>query len=191
MKKLIGTIFAMLSSVCMAQPNGLESNINVTAINNFQAESYLGDWYEIARIPFYFEDHCLAPVKANYKIDGENIAVTNSCMTKENKLDTAHGMAYFTEKDAKIAKLEVTFVPSWLRFTHIGRGDYWVLYTDYQYSLVGSPNHRYLWILSRSETPDQTTIHKLLDIASQQGFDITKLHFNYPNLESMTSVPTK
>lgn len=186
MKKLLSTLLVILSASCMAQTTTPESS-SVTAINNFQAESYLGDWYEIARIPFYFEDHCFAPVKANYKLDGDDIAVTNSCMTEDNKIDVAHGMAYFTESDTKTAKLAVTFVPAWLRFTHIGRGDYWVLYTDYQYSLVGSPNHRYLWILSRSETPSREMISKLLAIATQQGFDVTKLHFNYADLQTLNN----
>lgn len=149
----------------------------VQAINNFEAQKYLGDWYEIARIPFYFENQCIYPVKASYQLDGDNIAVTNSCMTNSGKTDIANGMAYFTESNT-IGKLKVTFVPIWMRFTHIGRGDYWILYTDYNYSLIGSPNHKYLWILSRYDNPESSEINKLLNIATQQGFDINQLHFN-------------
>lgn len=156
---------------------------DVKAIDNFEPTKYLGDWYEIARIPFYFENGCQAPTKASYQLDGDDIAVTNSCMTDKGKIDIAHGMAYFVESNTT-AKLKVTFVPSWLRFTHIGRGDYWVLYTDYQYSLVGSPNHKYLWILSRSESTESSQINKLLDIATSQGFDVNQLHFNYPRESS-------
>ncbi|MDD3267080.1 MAG: lipocalin family protein, partial [Burkholderiales bacterium] len=61
---------------------------------------------------------------------------------------------------------------------------YWILYTDYNYSLVGSPNHKYLWILSRTENPESADINKLLKIATQQGFDISQLHYNKITLES-------
>lgn len=175
MKKLLLALLCVANTI-FAADNPTES-ANVTAINNFEPAKYLGDWYEIARIPFYFEDQCIAPVKAHYDLDGDDLAVTNSCMTASGKVDVAHGKGYLVES-ATVGKLAVTFVPSWLRFTHIGRGDYWVLYTDYNYSLVGSPNHRYLWILSRTDTPESATVNKLLGIATEQGFDVTKLHFN-------------
>lgn len=174
MKKLLLPLIAITGLIFANEPIN-----SVQAINNFDAQKYLGDWYEIARIPFYFEEQCIYPVKAHYELDGDDVAVTNSCMTDGGKIDIAHGMAYFVESST-VGKLEVTFVPSWLRFTHIGRGDYWVLYTDYNYSLVGSPNHQYLWILSRNDTPESASLNQLLDIATQQGFDVTKLHFNKP-----------
>ncbi len=175
MKKYVLAFFILAGLSSYALDNKQE----VKAIDNFNAQKYLGDWYEIARIPFYFENQCKAPTKANYQPDGDDIAVTNSCMTDSGEIDVAHGMAYFMES-VTTAKLKVTFVPAWLRFTHLGRGDYWVLYTDYQYALVGSPNHSYLWILSRSESAESAQINKLLNIASNQGFDVNKLHFNYP-----------
>ncbi|MBX9599293.1 MAG: lipocalin family protein [Burkholderiales bacterium] len=186
MKKYVLAFFILAGLSSYALDNKQE----VKAIDNFNAQKYLGDWYEIARIPFYFESQCKAPTKANYQLDGDDIAVTNSCMTDSGEIDVAHGIAYFM-KSTTIAKLKVTFVPSWLRFTHIGRGDYWVLYTDYQYSLVGSPNHSYLWILSRSESAESTQISKLLNIATNQGFDVTKLHFNYPQESNSLTYESK
>ena len=153
----------------------------VRAIVDFKPNLYLGKWYEIARIPFSFEKNCIALVTAEYTMEGNNIAVKNSCNTNGNAMEVATGMAYFNES-TEIGKLKVTFVPSWLRFTHIGRADYWIIYTDYDLSLVGSPNHKYLWILSRSESPDPTKIKMLLSIADSQGFETTKLLFNYKGI---------
>lgn len=158
----------------------------VTAINNFTPEKYLGAWYEIARIPFFFENGCIAPTVANYKLNGDELDVTNHCHKSDGSYEQATGAAYFVES-ANIGKLKVTFVPSWLRFTHVGRGDYWILYTDYNYSLVGSPNHKYLWILARSEQANPEKIAELLAIAKQQGFDIKQLEFNYPQLNPESS----
>lgn len=176
MKKYTILLLFMLSSVVFADSKS--ENNPVTAINNFDPSQYLGKWYEIARIPFYFEDNCRAPVIAQYEISGDNISVTNSCVKDNNEISTSNGLAYFVESQS-VAKLTVTFLPAWLRFTHLARGDYWVLYTDYNYSLVGSPNHKYLWILSRTELPDQAAIDNMISIAKKQGFNTDSLLFNY------------
>lgn len=181
MKKILMIMFGLVAFNINAQAADVT---DVTAINDFKPAEYLGEWYEIARIPFYFEEQCKAPVKAVYAQSGDDISVTNSCMTDSGKTDVSNGMAYFVESQ-NVAKLKVTFVPSWLRFTHIGRGDYWVLYTDYNYSLVGAPNHKYLWILSRNESADVSQVTKLLSIAHEQEFDTNKLVFNYPQFESL------
>jgi apolipoprotein D and lipocalin family protein len=155
----------------------------VTPLNNFDAKKYLGTWYEIARIPFHFEKGCVAPITANYTTDADNpavIVVTNTCHQADGSSKSAQGKAYFVD-DPSIAKLEVTFLPQWLHWVPFTYGDYWVLYTDYTgYALVGSPNHAYLWILARSEKTNQKAIKHLLAIATEQGFDIQQLTFNYP-----------
>ena len=60
------------------------------------------------------------------------------------------------------AKLEVSFVSlfGWQLFW----GDYWVLELapDYSYVIVGTPNYRYGWILSRTPVLS-AEIHKHLD----------------------------
>ncbi len=56
-------------------------------------------------------------------------------------------------------------------------GDYWILKLqgDYQYSLVGTPDRKYLWVLSREKKADITTINQLLDYAASYGFDTEKV----------------
>ena len=53
----------------------------------------------------------------------------------------------------------------------------WVLKldADYQVALVGSPNRKYLWVLSREPALDQTTLELYLAEARRQGFDLTTL----------------
>jgi apolipoprotein D and lipocalin family protein len=152
----------------------------VVAMTDFKADKYLGKWYEISRLPTSFEDKCLPPISAEYKADGDDISVTNTCRIADNTYSVANGMGYFTES-RNIGKLKVTFMPSWLRFTHLARGDYWILYTDYNYAVVGSPDHEYLWILSRSEMFDPDKVAELINFARAEGFNTLKLKFNYVN----------
>jgi lipocalin len=43
--------------------------------------------------------------------------------------------------------------------------------------MVGDDSRKYLWILSRTPTLDQSTIDQLLKQAQQQGFDAKKMEF--------------
>ncbi len=116
MRKIMGILLLVSALYSYAD------DTQVRAIVDFKPNLYLGKWYEIARIPFSFEKNCIAPVTAEYTMDGDDIAVKNSCNTIGNEMEVATGMAYFNES-SEIGKLKVTFVPSWLRFTHIGRAD--------------------------------------------------------------------
>ena len=75
------------------------------------------------------------------------------------------------------SRLEVSFLPEGLRWIPFTRGDYWILALapDYSVSLVGSPDRRYLWLLSREPRLDETTRTHYLALAERQGFDLTRL----------------
>ena len=155
---------------------------DVSAIENFDSSKYLGKWYEIARLPNKFEDKCLPPVTATYQLnldDQNKIIVTNECNTRDRVPEIAEGMATFVESH-NIAKLKVTFLPKFIRWLPFGYGDYWVLNVDYdKVALVGSPDHKYLWILSRSENVPESDLKAISLIAKDQGFDTSQLIYNY------------
>ena len=73
------------------------------------------------------------------------------------------------------AQLEVSFLPSWLRWLPIW-GSYWViqLADDGRYAVVGEPTREYLWVLSRTPKlapADESAIRSRL---TQQGFDLAR-----------------
>ena len=156
------------------------SALPVSYVTNFNSQQYLGTWYEVAHLPFIFEKNCVAPITAHYDINPKNSAevlATNTCALKHGGFDVANGTAYFVVSPT-IGKLRVTFVPTCLRWLHIGYGAYWILATDYtHYALVGNPSHHYLWILSRTETMSPNTLNNLLSLAKSQGFDVSRLVF--------------
>jgi apolipoprotein D and lipocalin family protein len=70
-------------------------------------------------------------------------------------------------------RLEVSFAPHWLSWVPLVWGDYWIMQldADYQVALVGTPDRKYLWVLSRSPQMDPARLTALLDYASATGFD--------------------
>ncbi|MFL5815902.1 MAG: lipocalin family protein [Bdellovibrionia bacterium] len=75
------------------------------------------------------------------------------------------------------AKLKVSFVPGFLRWLEIGRGDYWIidLASDYSYSVVSEPSRKYLWILSRKPRMPKAVLSKVLRRLEANHFDTRKL----------------
>lgn len=168
-------------STTVASTNQNESG-KVVAISNFTIDKYMGKWFEIARLPAYFEKRCVAPVTVEYAHRGDEIQITSSCATVSGDISMRSGVAYLSESNLNgDGRLIVTSFPVWLRWTHLGRSDYWVIYADTKYIMIASPDTTYLWIYSREETPALEDIQRLIIIAAQQGFDISKLIFNYPS----------
>lgn len=139
-------------------------------------KQYMGTWYEIARFPMFFQRKCARDVTATYSHNPDGtVKVDNQCVQANGERMQALGEA--TAVDANNSKLEVTFLPEWLRALPFGRGDYWILRldADYQTVLVGSPNREYLWILSRKPQLDEKTYLSYVETAREQGFNITQL----------------
>jgi apolipoprotein D and lipocalin family protein len=126
---------------------------------------YVGTWYEIARYPNRFQRKCTGDVTARYSLRGDGkVDVLNSCR-EGAKINQAKGTAKVDDPPTN-SKLRVTFF--WPFY-----GDYWILdlAPDYSYAVVGEPNRRYLWILSRSPRMDAHTYDRLLEKIRTLGYD--------------------
>lgn len=147
-----------------------------TTVKQVDIKRYMGQWHEIARLPMKFQDQCVSNITANYTLNPNNsVTVLNSCHTADGSISKAEGLAKAT--DASASKLSVTFLPKGLRWLPIGKASYWILRLDnnYQTALVGTPDRRYLWLLSRTPTLNPETYQSYLDTARSQGYDLSKL----------------
>ncbi len=148
----------------------------VHAIPRLDINRYLGDWFEICRLPLKWEDETASNVTASYSLqtDGK-IRVDNRCLDKNGQPTQAVGEA--SPVDDTNAKLTVTFLPASLRWIPFTKGDYWILKIadDYSVSLVGTPNREHLWLLARSPKLHQGIQQAYLDEALSQDFDLSNL----------------
>jgi apolipoprotein D and lipocalin family protein len=137
-------------------------------VPHVELEKYLGKWYEIAHLPAKFQDGC-SETTATYTLSKNgSISVLNECRRK-GKVTRAKGKAKVADRTTG-AKLKVTFF--WPFY-----GDYWILKlgNDYDYSVVGTPNRKYLWILSRTPQMDNELFSQLMEFAKSKGFDVGNL----------------
>lgn len=146
-------------------------------VEHVDLKRYQGTWYELARLPMFFQRNC-AQSEAHYTLkDDGNIAVTNRCRTPQGKWEQATGTASPQVK-GQTDKLWVVF-DNWFSrlLPGVAKGDYWVLYVspDYKLALVGDPDRKFLWLLSRTAHVSGSTRNELMMKAQQQGYDTTRL----------------
>ena len=145
------------------------------AVEKIELNKYLGTWHEVVRKPLYFQRKCDSNVIANYSLNKKgNIKVDNSCYTKDGKFKQTIGEA-FVQNAPSNSKLKVSFLPKIIRWLPVGRGDYWVLKIDENYEtvLVGEPDKKYMWILSRSQQPQPEVVQEYLNYAESIGYDLS------------------
>jgi apolipoprotein D and lipocalin family protein len=139
-----------------------------TVVASVDLNKYSGKWYEIARLPNFFERK-LKCASATYTLrpDGKITVLNAGNYIEDPKKSTSTtGVAWVPDKNSP-AKLKVQFFWPF-------SGDYWILYLDkdYKYVLVGDPDTKYLWILARDKTMDETTYKMLLQKAVDNGYNV-------------------
>ena len=168
-KYLLIVLFAIFLGSCSFRSM---TEINMVPVQDFEIEKYLGKWYEIARLPNWFEKD-LIKVTATYEfLNNGKVKVTNEGYhIRKNKYSTATGKAKFAGAE-HVGHLKVSFFRPFY-------ADYKIIELEkegYRYALVASSS-KYLWILSRSPQLDKKTTEMLVKEADSLGFEVEKLYF--------------
>jgi len=173
-KRKMNIIFALSVSLILvlflffrnnAQSQSLET------VPNVDLNRYTGKWYEIASFPQRFQKGCHCTT-AEYTLSKEDYIIVENRCNKDSingKVSYIKGKA-FVEPNSGNAKLKVQFFWPF-------RGKYWIidLAEDYSYAVVGHPNRKYLWILSRTPVINETTYLEIIKRLQAKSFDISKL----------------
>lgn len=165
MKKIISIAIVIMSIFTQCTSQKLET------VPEVDLERYAGTWYEIASFPQRFQKGCHCTTATYTKTDKDYILVENKC-----RRDSINGKASgitgkaFIDAGSGNAKLKVQF------FWPL-RGKYWIidLADDYSYAVVGHPNRKYLWILSRTPLMDEQLYEEIVQRAKSKNFDVQKL----------------
>lgn len=158
------TLLLALLGGCTGVPDGL------TPVDNFDANRYLGTWYEIARLDHRFE-RGLEQVSAHYSLnlDGSIKVINRGYDPEQRQWQQAEGTAKFVGEPT-IGQLKVSFFGPFY-------GGYNVLQLapDYRYALISGPDRDYLWILARSASLPEQDLKFLVAEAKRMGFATEQL----------------
>jgi len=172
-KTTITLCLALLVAACATS----EQPPPLATVPRVDLDRYAGTWHEVALYPNRFQQACAKDTTATYTplADGR-IGVRNRCLRADGSEMSVDGVAEVVDPSTR-ARLKVSFLPDWLRWTGIGRGDYWVLYLspDYRVAIVGEPSREYLWILARTPTLAEDEYLALMAKVRAAGYDPARL----------------
>jgi len=138
-----------------------------STVSSLDLHRYMGRWYEVARLPNRYQNHCAGDVIVDYSLrnDGK-MALRNQCRTTDGKTDVSHAVGHVVKQ----AQLKVVFLWPF-------QVDYWVIDLDpeYRWAVVADPDRSKLWILSRTQQLDPDTYQGILKRIAEQGFEASRI----------------
>lgn len=169
MKKLL-TFFAGV--LCSFLGNGCfdSTTAGIPAVTPFDVNSYTGRWYEIARMPNWFERD-MTNVCAIYSLEPDGtLKVVNSGL-RNGKFHEVTGKAWFVVRPG-VGDLRV-------RFFYPFSGVYKIIKVNENYSLavVTGADFSSLWILARTPEIKEPELEKILQWVTALGYQTEKLIF--------------
>lgn len=161
----------MLSCTLFMLGGCLGMPADVTPVQDFDVDRYMGKWHEIARLDHSFE-RGLEQVTAQYskREDGGVKVINRGYSLSDGKWVEAQGKAFFVNEPVE-AYLKVSFFGPFY-------GSYVVFELDkeaYQYAFISGPDTSYLWFLSRTPQVDEATMSRFVERAAALGFDTAQL----------------
>jgi apolipoprotein D and lipocalin family protein len=149
-------------SGCLGMPSEVEP------VKEFEADRFLGVWYEIARLDHSFERD-LVNVTAEYsrRDDGAVRVFNRGFDTKDDDWSEIEGVARFVGSESE-GHLKVSFFGPFY-------SSYVVFDIDreaYRYAFISGFNHDYLWLLSREPTVPDALKEQFVREARERGFAV-------------------
>jgi len=143
-----------------------------SAVPQLDLNRFSGTWYEIARLPNKAEKKCVSDAFLLYaaKYKPSDFSEVASCQLKGGSADVRNFNGKRANKKASDGRLKVTTI--W----PFSAKD-WVLAVApvYSWALLGSPNHKTLWVLSRTASLVPDVLTEAETQAAAQGFNTRKL----------------
>ncbi|XP_013176156.1 PREDICTED: apolipoprotein D-like [Papilio xuthus] len=161
--------------ICRAQIVFPGTCPDVEAMKNFDAERYLGRWYEVEKYFAFFElgGRCIT---ADYGQKDDLITVTNKQINNiTGSTNEIKGYATKESGEADEAKLSVYFPKMPINIA----APYWIVGTDYDsYSVIWSCyefgtlfNTRNAWILTRQRNPPKSVLKAAYKVTKENNID--------------------
>ena len=170
-------VAALLLAVLVGAAGAAGDAAPVTAVPSVDLDRYAGTWFEAARFDNRFQRSCAGDVTATYnrRPDGR-LDVINRCRRADGSVTSARAIARVPDAGT-VAKLKVRFAPAALSWLPMVWADYWIigLADDYSWAVVGTPDRKYLWILSRTPALEVAVYERALAVARANGFDPSRL----------------
>lgn len=161
MKILLPFLFVVLNNI------SVEKNVPVSKV---EMKKYAGTWYSLYSIPTIFDK-------------GSRETTTKYTLNKDGYFDVV--TTYKKSNDEKIYSRDSKIFPPEegnngdfrAQFIWPIKVDYWIieLAEDYSYVVVGHPDRKFLFIMSRNKKISEKTHDEIVARCKAKGYDVSKL----------------
>lgn len=178
--RILSAIAACLAGLALSACQSLPDNPPKT-VESVDLERYAGLWFEIARLPVFFQKETELAT-AEYSLnDAGTVDLVNTAIAQDGSTRSVTGTAV-PVPGSENARLRVTIDNFFARLfgSPPDFGNYWILKLDPDYSLalVGSPNRKTLWILAREPEIPAAALQETIDAAARAGYPTERLILN-------------
>jgi len=160
--RTICTIILILTSFFHADKN--------LPVDKLDLKKYAGTWYSLYSIPTIF-DKGSRETTTKYTLNKEGFynVLTTYKKPKDEKIYSRNSKMFPLE-DGSNGELQAQFI--WPI-----KVDYWIieLANDYSYVVVGHPDHKFLFIMSRNQTMPKKTHDEIVARCKAKGYEVDKL----------------
>lgn len=158
---LLCTFLILISSYINADKNMPVAKVDL--------KRYAGTWYSLYSIPTIF-DKGSRETTTKYTLNEEGFynVVTTYKKPGDERIHSTTSKIFPSEEQSATMKAQ---------FIWPIKLDYWVieLADDYSYVVVGHPDHKFLFIMSRSRKMPKKTYDDIVERCKAKGYEVSKL----------------
>lgn len=161
MKILLSFLFVVLNNI------SVEKNVPVSKV---EMKKYAGTWYSLYSIPTIF-DKGSRETTTKYTLNSDGYFNVLTTYKKPNdETIYARSSKMFPVEERHNGELKAQFI--WPI-----KVDYWIieLAEDYSYVVVGHPDRKFLFIMSRHKKMSEKTHNEIVARCKAKGYDVSKL----------------
>ena len=160
-----------MKTLCLALVITLSAftGISNKGVEKVDLKRYAGKWYSLYSIPTIF-DKDTRETTTTYTLNKDGYYNVLTCAKKgdDNKICTYTSKLF--PDDAGSGEMKAQFVWPF-------KVDYWIINIadDYSWVVVGHPDHKFLFIMSRKPTMDKKLYEQLVAKCREMGYAVEKL----------------
>ena len=164
-------ILSILSIIGCKKQKIMNIEKTLKTVEYVDIERFMGDWYVIANIPTFIEKNACNAIES-YKLNARGEIQTTFSFYQDSpngkrKEYNPKGYIYNTETNAE---WRMQFIwPFKMPFLIID------LDTNYSYTVIGVPNRKYVWIMSRKPSLGSKTYNMIIDKLKDVGYDVKQI----------------
>jgi apolipoprotein D and lipocalin family protein len=145
--------------------------VNQMTVDYVDINRFMGPWYVIAILPNFMENKAVNGIETYTRKSDKQIDIEYSFNVNnpQGKKKIMHPKAWIYNTKTNSEWRVQFFWPLKFPYLIIDLAD------DYHYTVIGVPNKKFVWIMSRTPKLEATEYQMILDKLQKQGYDTVKI----------------